>query len=241
MSLDAIRWAWSKQGLRPIQKLVLMSLADRADGNTNYAWPSQAQLEFDTGADLKTIKSALKHLAEIGLISDTGKRSGHTKQIIVWEMVGVTNREAENQSQNRDQYQDRNKSENGRVPKTEGFRFSHETSPKTEGKGAQKRTTEPTNEPIKNHIGDTKKKTSLNDDSVLPPAWKEKGKVYGMTEATIENEFGKFKNHHLEKKTRSENWIRQWDTWCRGWVTYGAKQVQSRTINLASQQTSYWN
>lgn len=143
MSLDATRWAWQQQKLRPIQKLVLLSLADRAgDAQSDYvSWPSYAAIAEDTGADIKSVKEAIKHLAsaEVGLIEDTGKRQGTTHRVIVWRLVGVPRRE-------------RNKPENGIVPKTESSRFSGETSPKTEGKRAQKRAPESTIEPTKEPI-----------------------------------------------------------------------------------------
>ena len=31
MSIDATRWAWMQQGITQAQKLILLSLADRAD------------------------------------------------------------------------------------------------------------------------------------------------------------------------------------------------------------------
>lgn len=135
MSLDATRWAWMQPGLRPIQKLILLALADRENGH-GMAYPSHAALVEDTGADLKTVKKSLKELADMGLISDSGDRKGHTKQIIVWGLIGVERRESKG-------------AKNGRVPETEGFQFSHESSPKVDGKGVQKRTTESINEPIK--------------------------------------------------------------------------------------------
>lgn len=225
MSLDATRWAWM-QRITATRKLVLLSLADRAD-EKSVAYPSVARMAKDTCLDRKTIMGAITDLEESGLIKVIRKNGFGS----CYQLIGVQHREEDKQYQKRDQYQDRDRYQKRDTP-----------SPKNGTATSTKNGTENLPiEPINESIGDTKKKTSLNDDSVLPPAWKEKGKAYGMTEATIENEFGKFKNHHLEKKTRSESWIRQWDTWCRGWVTYGAKQVQSRTINLAPQQTSYWN
>jgi uncharacterized protein YdaU (DUF1376 family) len=78
-----------------------------------------------------------------------------------------------------------------------------------------------------------KKKTALIDD-LITPDWLTKATDYGMTEKTAENEIGKFKNHHFEKKTVSENWIRQWDTWCRNWVSYGSKQAGVTSIGQAA-------
>lgn len=96
-------------------------------------------LVSDTGMDIKTIWQALKELAEMGLITDTGQRAGQTKQVTVWQLRGVDSRHD-------------NHTENGTVPKTEGFRFSVERIPKTDAKAFRKRNTEPTKEPTKEPI-----------------------------------------------------------------------------------------
>ena len=58
MSLVATRWAWSLRGLRPAQKLVLLSLADRA-GEDGVCWPSIPRLARDTGLNEKTVRAAI--------------------------------------------------------------------------------------------------------------------------------------------------------------------------------------
>ena len=109
MSLDATRFAWSQQGLRPIQKLIFLSLADRA-GADDVAWPSHAQLVFDTGADRKTIIASLTELEARGLITKAGTK-GKTKRVVAWKILRVPHRENEEK---------RNDSENGTIPKTPG-------------------------------------------------------------------------------------------------------------------------
>lgn len=124
MSVDATRWAWKQKGISSVQKLVLLSLADRASVD-HLAYPSHDSIAEDTGADIKTVKTALKALVELGLIEDSGSRVGRTRQVVVWHLVGV---------------EDRHESS----PKTEGFQ-------KRKGsvfpvKGTQKRATEPKRE-----------------------------------------------------------------------------------------------
>lgn len=227
MSLDATRWAWMQGDLRPIQKLILLALADRENGQ-GFAYPSHAALVSDTGADLKSVKKSLKELAELGLISDTGERKGHTKQIVVWALIGVERREAK-------------ESKSGRVPETEGFRFYLESSPKTDGKVAQKRTTESISEPIKEPKEEKKRATPCPDEDQIPAEWLEKGLKYGMTELTFRNEIGKFMNCHLQKGTTSANWIRQWDTWCRNWISYGRLQSKAPQSQASQRTRNYVN
>lgn len=69
MSLTATRWAWKVQGLRPLHKLVLLALADRA-GEDGEVWPSQELLTADTCINAKTTWQALKALKAAGLIED---------------------------------------------------------------------------------------------------------------------------------------------------------------------------
>ncbi len=91
MSTDATRWAW-KADLKPASlKLVLLSLADRAD-ETHCCFPSASRLSDDTGLDLKTVKSNLRKLSEAGVIEDTGRRKGRTRSVKVWRLMGVVGR-----------------------------------------------------------------------------------------------------------------------------------------------------
>jgi pyocin large subunit-like protein len=88
MSIDAIRWAWTIQGLRPAQKLILLSLADRAD-EQHMCWPSLRRISHDTGLDERTITTSLQRMCEAGIISRVetpGK--GYT-----YTLLGVSGRE----------------------------------------------------------------------------------------------------------------------------------------------------
>lgn len=67
MSVDATRWAWSQQ-ITATQKLVLLSLADRADEN-NLCYPSTKRLESDTGLYRETIFEAIKKMEEMHLLT----------------------------------------------------------------------------------------------------------------------------------------------------------------------------
>ncbi len=99
MSLDATIWAWKirqkqKKGgsIKPLKKLVLLSLADRASED-HCAYPSVARLVEDTEMDRKTVLKIIDELVEDGLIIDTGERKGRTKQVKVYQLMGVCGRE----------------------------------------------------------------------------------------------------------------------------------------------------
>ncbi|MDK2594410.1 helix-turn-helix domain-containing protein [Pseudoalteromonas obscura] len=87
MSRAATDWAW-KQDLNASQKLLLLSLADRADED-HCCWPSITRLVKDTRLNEKTIGANLKKLQALGLIRDTGRRKGVTGKVKVYQLIGV--------------------------------------------------------------------------------------------------------------------------------------------------------
>ena len=82
MSLEATRWAWTKTGLRPIHKLILLSISDRANADDKVLVPFD-QIVEDTGADRKTIMNGLRVLQALGLISPSGEVIGKDK---IWKL-----------------------------------------------------------------------------------------------------------------------------------------------------------
>ena len=152
MSLDATTWAWKLRGLRPAQKLVLLSMADRA-GEHHTCHPAISRLTVDTGLDRKTVISSLQDLESAGLIRKTGRMTGYNNCVPEYALVGVNGREdaapasvpvhasapVVDMSQKRDRYQSQKRtcSENGPVPKTDNH-----LSQKRDRHQSQKRDTE---------------------------------------------------------------------------------------------------
>ena len=92
MSIDATAWAW-KQRVKGNDKLILLSLADRAN-ETNRAWPSLHRLAFDTCLNIKTIKDGIKRLEAQGLITIHKEQKGDGRfSNNIYSLVGVDNRE----------------------------------------------------------------------------------------------------------------------------------------------------
>lgn len=86
MSIDATNWAWTQRGLRTAQKLILLSLADRAD-ERHACWPSLARLSLDTGLDPRRVKAAIREMCTAGLLSraetpgrETAPRAGRASR-----------------------------------------------------------------------------------------------------------------------------------------------------------------
>ncbi|WP_151676642.1 helix-turn-helix domain-containing protein [Acinetobacter nosocomialis] len=124
MSIDAIRWSWTASVKTSAQRLVLLSLADRA-GEEHTAWPSIDRLAADTMLDKKTVQKVILELINLGLVEDTGERTGPTRRVRVLKLNGVKGREEYTQIQNDSntpkngnikQPQKRNDSKNGNDP-----------------------------------------------------------------------------------------------------------------------------
>ncbi len=92
MSIDATNWAWNVSVKSSAQRLILLSLADRA-GEDHRCYPSNKRLAEDTVLNIKTVQKVVNELIELGLIFDTGERKGHTKQVRVLQLIGVNSRE----------------------------------------------------------------------------------------------------------------------------------------------------
>ena len=112
MSLDATIWAWSQQ-IRPTQKLVLLSLADRA-GENDDCWPSIKRLEFDTGLNRKTVLKAIKDMAALGLLVSKKTAFGRTNN---YRLIDVQHREERSQDGSERLRRNHNSPKNGTIDK----------------------------------------------------------------------------------------------------------------------------
>lgn len=87
MSIDATRWAWQQRCGRSADKVVLLSLADRAD-ERHRCYPSISRLADDTELDRKTVLLALGRLESAGLLRPD-KREGRAT---IYHLLGVEDR-----------------------------------------------------------------------------------------------------------------------------------------------------
>ncbi|WP_077929250.1 helix-turn-helix domain-containing protein [Wohlfahrtiimonas populi] len=85
MSRLATNWAWDLDIKPATLKLILLSMADRAD-EYHSCYPSNSRLEKDTGLNIKTVQTGILKLIEMGLIKDTGKRKGPTNSVRVFQL-----------------------------------------------------------------------------------------------------------------------------------------------------------
>ncbi|EPQ7202386.1 helix-turn-helix domain-containing protein [Providencia stuartii] len=164
MSRAATDWAWSLD-LKAPQKILILSLADRAD-EYHCCYPSIQRLVKDTGLDKKTISKWINLMIEDGLISDTGERKGPTKRVRVLRL----NIDAE-YTQKRDDTEKGNVPKNGslnvpkngslNVPKNGSLNVPKNGSLNVPKNGSQNQSLETNNEPKKK--GFDAKKESIPD------------------------------------------------------------------------------
>lgn len=121
MSRAATDWAWSLSIKPASLKLLLLSLADRAD-EYHRCYPSIERLVRDTGLDRKTIISNIAKLVDAGVLFDTGKRAGKTGKVKIYRLDLVEQTDIGKGSLN--------SPENGTVPKTESSQKRTGNSPK---------------------------------------------------------------------------------------------------------------
>lgn len=87
MSLDATLWAWS-QAVTPTQKLILLSLADRA-GEDHTCHPSISRLIVDTGLSRRSIIQNINTLSETGRL----EKESRGRASNMYRLLGVQGRE----------------------------------------------------------------------------------------------------------------------------------------------------
>lgn len=133
MSVEAITWALKEPVAHSSTKFVLVVLANCANSETFEAYPSVKFISDATAQDRKTVLSNLKKLLESGHISDTGRRAGHTGQVVIYRLNSTENGTIK-------QSQKRNSTEKGTVPNfppnstvfpAKESQNSHVTVPKT--------------------------------------------------------------------------------------------------------------
>lgn len=131
MSVHALTWAMQTTTGSASKKLILLTLANFAN-EAGEAYPSYETLCGITELNRKTVAAALAALVADGLICDSGERRGATKQVIVYRLLMVPGERRTVPKTGR-----LNSTENGTVPKTEQYRFYHETVPFLDGNSTE--------------------------------------------------------------------------------------------------------
>ncbi|EMM9359888.1 replication protein [Klebsiella oxytoca] len=211
MSRAATDWAWGLE-IKASQKLLMLSLADRAD-ELHCCYPSIQRLVKDTGMDRKTIGKWINQMIEDGFISDTGERKGKTKQVRVLRL-NIDVKEA----QKRNSTKFGNNTKNG-----------HETSPILDNKRSQnwdaESVIEPNIEPTlsarRQFISEAAKRRigiSPNGEIPFPPAFKPSADHIAIASEkgiNIETELLNFRDYHQARGTKLIDWNSAFRVWLR--------------------------
>lgn len=101
MSSEALAWAF-KQDVKPSgAKFTLVALCECANYKTGRITPSIAHLVEITGQNRKSIIGHIDQLERQGFITDTGERTGTTKQIKVYSAnIGTVPQQEQSQNRN---------------------------------------------------------------------------------------------------------------------------------------------
>ncbi|HEA0182490.1 TPA: helix-turn-helix domain-containing protein [Escherichia coli] len=116
MSRHATDWAWETDPGSSSLKLILLSMADRAD-EYNLCYPSIERLVKDTCLNKKTVQVGLISLMKMGLISDTGERKGATKRVRVFSLNITKNGNIKGNREGGNEPENGNVTESGNIPK----------------------------------------------------------------------------------------------------------------------------
>ena len=88
MALPATKWAWT-QSLKPLDKMVLLNLADRA--NTDFeCWPSMQSIAEDCGLCRKSVCNSIAKLEKDKLIFVERRMTSHGKSSNVYTISMTT-------------------------------------------------------------------------------------------------------------------------------------------------------
>ena len=68
MSIECMAWVLEQQGLEPVDKLVLLGIANHADRDGGNAWPSLATLALYVGRGDQTVRRSIRELQKRGLL-----------------------------------------------------------------------------------------------------------------------------------------------------------------------------
>lgn len=85
MSIEVLNWAWRQRVPSASAKLVLLALADHANGD-GYCWPSMNRIAEMTGISQRQVSNHVTTLAGLGLVAKADRRR-HGGQYRGWSYV----------------------------------------------------------------------------------------------------------------------------------------------------------
>lgn len=219
MSIDATRWAW-KQDLPPTRKLVLLSLADRAD-ESHRCYPSIARLASDTGLYRETIMEAIASMEESGLLYVT-RRNGVGS---IYTLVGVEDRHTET---SREKHTGSEKPTSREKPTTQSGKADRYQSGKADS--------ESTNESINNR----NKKSQSFSEKEMPEIAADLANEFLAYRKAKKSPLTPTAWKGIQREAEKAGWTitaAVEETITRGWQSFKADWVTQKTPQVASSRT----
>jgi hypothetical protein len=197
----ATYWAAKQQPARPLDKLVLIAFADHVDKVTGECFPSVAAICEWTGCDRKTVMKSTASLEAAGLLVDTGRRCGRTRQVKVYRLPFETVPDAAPLAE--------------AVPETAPLKSTFFPTERS-----QKRDTEPPTEPSSTKTTSSPKrgapaKARLPADFVPVMTGKTAAVVAGWPPGQMATELEAMADWHAKEGKLSADWQASWRTWVR--------------------------
>ena len=188
MSFDCVAWAFNIGNITPVQKLLLLTLANYADEDGK-CWPSQRKLCGITGAARRTVQRGLLSLEELGLVQREKRtdNAGHQKSDVF--RLALEGRHI-----------DRGGRHNG-TPR--GVTDAPNTI------------TEPINKEKDKKESSPKRTHRLPEDWMLDGAACAYAVDRDFDEARIRAEAENFRDYHLKHASKFVDWNAAWRTWVR--------------------------
>jgi hypothetical protein len=83
MSIEALNWAWEQPVVKAANKLVLLALADHANGDGE-CWPSMKRIADRSDISARHVSRAINELVDLGLVEKANRRR-HGGQYRGWD------------------------------------------------------------------------------------------------------------------------------------------------------------
>lgn len=211
MSIARMNLAWTARGLGANEKLVLMALADIAD-DQGICWPSMAHVGGKCDCSERTVRRVIRKLEERGLVAtEISKGRSSNRYIIIPDPDKLTVLNPDKTAgldPDKVTGIDSQPGQTGSPTRTQLCPPNHQEPPittLTNVRVVSARDQDP--------VPKQKRKTRIPENAVPSEGNYLAASKRGLCRERADDEYDRFKNHHLAKGTTFLDWDRAWLTW----------------------------
>jgi hypothetical protein len=238
MSWQATSWAKEQRTGSPSLKATLLCLADYADPETHSCFPSQSVLASHVEISVRTLRTNLGTLEEMGLIARRHRESRTGRQTDAYTLkIDAQSPAADLADGGSAEGEPTGKAHRQTVAAQEST--LEEDSPQVFARRVQPKPETVVRSPSTEHLkqkpvesprarvvegleltGTAERRQRSKPRTGIPSTWNPDpaGVAYaekaGMNRLIIDREAGKFRNHHMAKGSLMADWNAAWRTWC---------------------------